>query len=111
LTYDRQGCGKKGVRPNKHGIIYARGQKPKLLKKEPELGFPAVQLDIYAEGETLAKESRVNYSKLVTIEHNVKVFFIGSIPFSHFAIVQNAVNDCWNAKLHNSNKSNKKTKR
>ena len=79
MTYDRRGCSKKGVRPNKHGIIHVAGHKPKPLKNEPELGFPPVALHVYAEGEKLAKESRVNYSKLVTIEHNVKVFFIGVV--------------------------------
>ncbi|KAI1391329.1 uncharacterized protein F4822DRAFT_182121 [Hypoxylon trugodes] len=108
LTYDRRGCLKKGVRPNKHGIIYMAGTKPKLLKNEPELGFPPVALQVYAEGEMLARESRVNYSKLVTIEHNVKVFFIGSITGDDFDNVRYAVNECWNKKMH---RSSRKTRR
>ncbi|KAI0515381.1 hypothetical protein F5B22DRAFT_656069 [Xylaria bambusicola] len=108
LTYDRRGCGKKGVRPSKHGIIYAVGQKPKLLRNEPELGFDPVPLEIYADGETLARESRVNYSKLVTIEHNVKVFFIGRIPYHYFESVSHAVDKCWSDKMH---KSSKRTRR
>ncbi|KAI0407494.1 hypothetical protein F4802DRAFT_24503 [Xylaria palmicola] len=108
LTYDRRGCGKKGVRPNKHGIIYAVGQKPRLLKNEPELGFDPVPLEIYAEGETLARESRVNYSKLVTIEHNVKVFFIGRIPYPYFDSVSYAVDECWRGKMHKSNKKSRR---
>ncbi|KAI3318180.1 hypothetical protein HD806DRAFT_549381 [Xylariaceae sp. AK1471] len=108
LTYDRRGCNKKGVKPNKHGIIYAVGQKPKLLKHEPELGFDPVPLEIYAEGETLARESRVNYSKLVTIEHNVKVFFIGRIPNSYFDNVSYAVDKCWNDKMHGKNKKSRR---
>ncbi|TRX92965.1 hypothetical protein FHL15_006103 [Xylaria flabelliformis] len=88
-----------GVRPSKHGIIYAVGQKPKLLRNEPELGFEPVPLEIYAEGETLARESRVNYSKLVTIEHNVKVFFIGRISYPYFDWVSSAVDKCWNDKM------------
>ncbi|KAI1423736.1 hypothetical protein F5Y12DRAFT_512707 [Xylaria sp. FL1777] len=108
LTYDRRGCGKKGVRPNKHGIIFAAGQKPKLLRNEPELGFEPVPLEIYAEGEILAKESRVNYSKLVTIEHNVKVFFIGRIPYPHFDSVSYAVDKCWSDKMHKSSKRSRR---
>ncbi|CAJ2507942.1 Uu.00g091280.m01.CDS01 [Anthostomella pinea] len=109
LTYDRRGCGKRGVKANKHGIIYAAGSKPRLLRDEPSLGFSPVALSIYAEGEKLAKESRVNYSKLITIEHNVKVFFIGSIAQDHFENVRYAVNDCWDKKMHRS--STKKPKR
>ncbi|KAI0115487.1 hypothetical protein GGR51DRAFT_555919 [Nemania sp. FL0031] len=108
LTYDRQGCGKRGVRPSKHGIIYGLGQKPRPLRDEPDLGFEPVPLEIYAEGETLAKESRVNYSKLVTIEHNVKVFFIGRIPPTHFQTVQYAVDKCWNDKMHKSSKKSRR---
>ncbi|KAI0552529.1 hypothetical protein F4679DRAFT_592091 [Xylaria curta] len=108
LTYDRRGCGKKGVRPSKHGIIYAAGQKPKLLKNEPDLGFDPVPLEIYAEGETLARESRVNYSKLVTIEHNVKVFFIGRIPYPYFDSVSYAVDKCWNDKMQKPSKKSRR---
>ncbi|KAI1313111.1 hypothetical protein F5Y03DRAFT_406444 [Xylaria venustula] len=108
LTYDRRGCGKKGVRPSKHGIIFAVGSKPKLLKNEPELGFEPVPLEIYVEGETLAKESRVNYSKLVTIEHNVKVFFIGRIPYPYFDSVSLAVDKCWSDKMHKASKRSRR---
>ncbi|KAI0169487.1 hypothetical protein GGR52DRAFT_469070 [Hypoxylon sp. FL1284] len=108
LTYDRRGCSKKGVRPSKHGIIYMAGQKPRLLKNEPDLGFSPVALHVYAEGEKLAKESRVNYSKLVTIEHNVKVFFIGSITGQDFENVRYAVNDCWDKKMHRSSRKSRR---
>ncbi|KAI1336132.1 hypothetical protein F5Y15DRAFT_212955 [Xylariaceae sp. FL0016] len=101
LTYDRRGCGKKGVKPDKHGIIYQEGHTPRTLKGEPYLGYNPVSLRIYAEGEKLAKESRVNYSKLVTIEHNVKVFFIGRISATDFETVRYAVNDCWEKKMQN----------
>ncbi|KAI1133857.1 hypothetical protein F5Y05DRAFT_277179 [Hypoxylon sp. FL0543] len=109
LTYDRRGCLKKGVRASKHGIIYTAGSKPpKPLKNEPTLGFQPVALQVYTDGETLAKESRVNYSKLVTIEHNVKVFFIGSIAPQDFEIVRYAVEDCWNNKIHRSKRSSRR---
>ncbi|KAL7625560.1 hypothetical protein AAE478_004780 [Parahypoxylon ruwenzoriense] len=108
LTYDRRGCLKKGVRPSKHGIIYMAGQRPKLLKNEPELGFDPVALQVYAEGEKLARESRVNYSKLVTIEHNVKVFFIGSIVGEDFEKVRHAVNECWDKKMHRSSRKSRR---
>ncbi|OTB15608.1 hypothetical protein K445DRAFT_11845 [Daldinia sp. EC12] len=108
LTYDRRGCLKKGVRPSKHGIIYTAGSKPRLLKNEPELGFTPVALQVYAEGEKLAKESRVNYSKLVTIEHNVKVFFIGSITGEDFENVSYAVDVCWDKKMRLSSKKSRR---
>ncbi|ORY71777.1 uncharacterized protein BCR38DRAFT_330097, partial [Pseudomassariella vexata] len=104
LTYERRGCNKKGVKANKHGIICSVGHRPKLLKGEPNMGYPPVLMKMSAEGEKLAKESRVNYSKLVTIEHNVKVFFIGTIEGRDFETVQSAVDECWQRKLHHTSR-------
>ncbi len=36
-------------------------------------------MENYSEKEKLAKESRLNYKKPYTIEHNIKVCFIGKI--------------------------------
>ncbi|KAI1322393.1 hypothetical protein F5Y16DRAFT_416001 [Xylariaceae sp. FL0255] len=79
LTYDRKGCGKRGVKPDAHGIAYASGGKPRPLKNEPTLGYNPIGIELEAEGESLARESRVNYSKLVAIEQNVRVFIIGRV--------------------------------
>ncbi|KAG5980452.1 hypothetical protein E4U55_004014 [Claviceps digitariae] len=100
LTYGGKACNKNGVKPAKHGIIHEHGQKARMLDGEPKLGFPAVQAHITEDGERLCKESRVNYSKLVTVEHNVKVFFIGSVAPESWPQVADAVNDCWYQKVH-----------
>ncbi|KAH8908879.1 hypothetical protein BR93DRAFT_510170 [Coniochaeta sp. PMI_546] len=100
LTYIRQGCKKKGAKPAKHGIIHEFGTKPRPLEGEPPLGFKPIRLEIKAAGERLARESRVNYSKLVTVEHNVKVFFIGNIQPDDFDnVVPHAVDTCWQGKI------------
>lgn len=103
LTYERRACTKKGVKPNKHGIVYSIPGRPQLLKDEPRLGFAAVRLQVDIQTEKLAMESRVNYSKLVTVEHNVKVFFIGRIAQDDMAIVDTAVNQCWADKVRKEN--------
>ncbi|RYP69534.1 hypothetical protein DL771_006049 [Monosporascus sp. 5C6A] len=100
-TYESKACTKRGVRASKHGIVYELAKHkrpPRPLKKEPELGFEPVALEIYVPNEKIQLESRVNYSKLVTIEHNVKVFFIGRVVQQHLDYVQNAVNECWGKK-------------
>jgi hypothetical protein len=61
--------------------------------------FPAVRLVVEVEGESLAKASRVNYSKIVTVEHNVKVFFIGHIFPDDYQLASDAVNICWEDKV------------
>ncbi|KAM3497490.1 hypothetical protein MY10362_009160 [Beauveria mimosiformis] len=100
LTYGGKACKKSGVKPEKHGIVYERGQKSKKLDGEPSLGFSPVRVEMTEEGEKISRESRVNYSKLVTVEHNVKVFFIGHVYASDWQIVGDAVNHCWNKKIH-----------
>lgn len=99
LTYGHQACTKKGVKPRKHGIVYASGTRPRMMPGEPDLGFEPVRLELTERTEKLDKESRVNYAKLVTIEHNYRVFFIGRIATSDFHnIVTPAVDYCWQNK-------------
>ena len=104
-TYGGKACKRSGIKPEKHGIIVEKGAKAKRLDGEPKLGFPTVRMVIDADGEQLARESRINYSKLVTVEHNVKVFFIGSIYRDDYDLVIDAVNKCWEDKIYNRYKS------
>jgi hypothetical protein len=98
LTYEHQGCKKRGVKPLKHGIAYQYGGKARPLNGEPRLGYEPIRIELDWPTEKIAKESRVNYSKLLTIEHNVKVFFIGRVYSGDFEIVQQAVDSCWEDK-------------
>ncbi|KAL1896992.1 hypothetical protein Cpir12675_002517 [Ceratocystis pirilliformis] len=98
LTYGGRGCQKSGVKPDRHGIVVQCGKKAKPAAGEPTLGFPPIRVQIRAHGERLTRESRINYSKLVTVEHNVKVFFVGSILTEDADLLQDAVNQCWERK-------------
>ena len=104
MTYERQGCNKRGVKPLKHGIIYQAGKKPRMLPGEPRLGFDPVRVHLREKTEQLIKESRVNYAKLQTVEHNFRVFFIGKVDADDFAnIVRPAVDICWGNKWRHTN--------
>lgn len=81
--------------------MYEVGRSPRRVDGEPRLGFPPLQVCLTEEGEWLHKESRINYSKLVTVEHNVRVFFIGSIVQDNWQIIEDAVNQCWDSNKHN----------
>ncbi|KAK8065648.1 hypothetical protein PG997_012395 [Apiospora hydei] len=94
------------VQPGVHGIIYSQGRRPGKVTGEKDLGYRPVSCTMYPH-EALVKESRVNYSKLVTIEHNVEVKFIGTITEGDFAIVQDAVDDCWRKKNRQANRDSK----
>jgi hypothetical protein len=100
LTYGSRGCKKPGIKASKHGIVYQSGQKIRKIDGEPDLGFVPIQVHIKEDGEKISKESRVNYSKLVTVEHNVRVLFIGSVAHDSWEIVNDAVNQCWDQKVH-----------
>jgi hypothetical protein len=50
-----------------------------MLEGEEELDKKPVRVDHYSERYKLDPASRVNYSKLYTIEHNFKVNIIGKI--------------------------------
>jgi hypothetical protein len=67
---------------------------------EPRLGFTPVRMEMAAIGETLPSESRANYNKLVTVEHNVKVFFIGYVVPDDWGIFIAAVYKCWADRIH-----------
>ncbi|KAH8195460.1 hypothetical protein TruAng_010385 [Truncatella angustata] len=110
LTYEGKACLKKGVKSHNHGIIYASTRPPHPLRGEPPHGFEPVKLDLTAEGEKLVKESRINYSKLVTIEHNLNVLFIGSICHEHFPFVSDAVDTCWARRIREQKAPNRKKK-
>ncbi|KAG7103202.1 hypothetical protein HYQ46_012621 [Verticillium longisporum] len=96
LTYGGQGCKKRGLKPRHHGIIFTSAE-PIMLEGEPELGAPPARMEAVTRGEKLTNSSRANYSKMMTIEHNVKVMFIGRIG-ADYSVVFNAVNDCWENK-------------
>lgn len=68
-----------------------------MMANEPKLGFDPIRIETIT-GEYIAPASRVDYSKLVTVQHNVKVLFIGEILIEDWEIVEGSVNATWNAK-------------
>lgn len=79
LTYGGQGTNKKGVKAEDHAIIYTGPVAPVPLPGENRISHRPVRVDMDDAQEKLSPESRVNYSKVYTVEHNVKVYFIGKI--------------------------------
>jgi hypothetical protein len=81
LTYGFQGVLKPGVHPEDHAVVYSsKKQGPYLLEREEGLMTKKpIRIEVINESHKLDPLSRLNYAKLYTIEHNVKVFFIGRI--------------------------------
>jgi len=74
-TYRNRGLGKGGIKLEDHAIIYTSSPAPKDdgVDKEPIQVVPKTPRDKLLVGSCL------NYAKIYTVEHNVKVLFIGEI--------------------------------
>jgi len=78
-TYGGRGLLKSGAHPEDHAVIYS--SKPYLQKGE-QVGLKPVRVEIKDPLNKLDRLSRLNYAKPFTIEHNVKVFWIGRVARS-----------------------------
>lgn len=87
------------MQPAEHGAVYERGTTYAKIAGERGLGYRPVRVEMTAEGEVLPNEARINYAKMVTVEFNVKVFFVGHVSEDDWPIVEDAVDDCWNKKM------------
>ncbi len=77
MTYGGLGLCKKGVQGEDHAAIFT-GDKPYFAKNEVA-GFKSVKMNPISPNHNLDRMSRLNYAKLYTVEHNVKVFFVGKV--------------------------------
>jgi hypothetical protein len=68
------------VNPDDHAIIYT-GSNPSQFEGEI-LGYDPIQVLPKSSRDKLDRSSRVNYAKIYTVEHNLKVGFIGWIADS-----------------------------
>lgn len=78
LTYGLRGTKKLGVKSQDHAIIYTGQEAPEPLPGE-DLQWNPIKLEPATDRDKLAPQSRINYAKVYTVEHNVKVHFIGKI--------------------------------
>lgn len=78
MTYGSQGTNKPGVKAEYHAMIYTGREVPSPLRGE-QLVRRAVRMEPSSPEEKLNPKSRVNYAKVYTIEHNIRVCFIGKI--------------------------------
>jgi len=79
LTYSGQGTLKRGVHASDHAVIYTDKSKgPTMLPREC-LTKAALRMEPENSRHKLHLASRVNYAKVYTVEHNVKVQFIGTL--------------------------------
>jgi hypothetical protein len=79
MTYGGQGTLKYGVHPEDHAPIYSsKREGPCILEGEAMTHRP-IRVDVIDPSHKLDPMSRLNYAKIYTVEHNVKVWFIGQV--------------------------------
>jgi hypothetical protein len=70
---------KPGVHPEDHAVVYS-SKRPSFLEREEGLMSKSpIRIEVISDAHKLDPLSRLNYAKLYTVEHNVKVFFIGHV--------------------------------
>jgi hypothetical protein len=90
-SYRHQGCFKPGIEVTAHAIAYMQGTQAQLLRRtendgiqlresiEPASGMNPIEIIPANSYQRLSTSSRINFSKVQTIEHMVKVQDIGVV--------------------------------
>lgn len=82
LTYYQKGLAKTGVHPEDHAPVYSGKSEPPEKREKGLMTKKAIKIDVKEPREKLDPLSRINYAKVYTIEHNVKVLFFGRVADS-----------------------------
>ncbi|KAI9846411.1 MAG: hypothetical protein M1837_004002 [Sclerophora amabilis] len=70
---------KSGVNVQDHAVVYMQGTTPYLLENEGPLSKDPLEIIPKTPEERLDPLSRINFGKVYTVEHNVKVREVGKI--------------------------------
>jgi hypothetical protein len=92
MTYNRQGVTKPGLSKWQHAIAYTSKEPELLPGEEPAEGeygmMAAIRVKPKSRQEKLQKESRINFAKIYTVEHNVKVCEFGDVHEKHLGTLR-----------------------
>ncbi|PQE16486.1 heterokaryon incompatibility protein [Rutstroemia sp. NJR-2017a BBW] len=79
MTYASQGTNKRGVNAKTHAIIYTENPTAKYGEMERGLTRRPIRVIPSEPQHKLDPASRLNYAKIYTVEHNLRVWFIGKL--------------------------------
>ncbi|KAL3424947.1 hypothetical protein PVAG01_04228 [Phlyctema vagabunda] len=91
LTYGGRATNKSGVHASDHALIYSSSKAPRLQRGEVLEKRP-IRVKTKSDNHKLDPNSRLNYAKLYTVEHNVKVVFIGAVMDEYHQLVRDDYN-------------------
>jgi hypothetical protein len=100
-TYQGLGTTKRGVRPADHCLIYTKDKGKTGISEEIENEPGLLKRPIRVKPLTsatcnkLSPKSRLNFVKLYTVEHTVKVQFIGKIHDESFDYFLKVTKEAW----------------
>jgi hypothetical protein len=78
-TYQKRGTTKQRIKLEHHAIVYTAGTEPILLPEEQSPGMGYFSVIVEDKSVTIDASSRLNFGKIYTVEHNIKVRNIGKI--------------------------------
>ena len=88
-TYNSKGVTKPGLSESDrraHAIVYMTDTQPSCLREEEEyLAKKAIAVEKASPDQKLDRMSRLNFKKIYTVEHNVKVMSVGKVVGSSLA--------------------------
>jgi hypothetical protein len=100
-TYRGRGVAKKNLTKNDHAIIHTGIEPPKPAEGEHPMKHneaamrPPIQVVGRERGAKMDTMSRVNYRKIYTVEHNVKVFDFGNVHQDDIENLVSNFNNVW----------------
>jgi hypothetical protein len=78
-TYNFRGTGKDRIRIEDYAAVYPSGGKP-IIQNDEQLVKDSFPIIIEDPQERLNPTSRLNFGRVYTVEHNIKVLKVGRIP-------------------------------
>lgn len=102
-TYGSQGVGKSHVTKSEHAIIYTGRNPPNpMSSEEPVRGEQGmrpdpIRVDPDDKEDKLDPRSRIDFGKVHTIQHNIKVKSYGKVNEKSMQALQKQFNLCWYA--------------
>lgn len=101
-TYGTQGVAKKGTTKCHHSIIYASRDEPAAAAEEApnpetrEFGMlTAIRVNSAKPTDIMDPMARLNYIKMYTVEHNVKVYNFGKVHDDFLETMKHQWNWVW----------------
>lgn len=98
LTYGGQGIQKRGVEADDHAMTYT-SDAPPIPQEGVNLSNEPIRVIPKTPREKLIYNSLINYAKIYTVEHNVKVCFIGEIATSSMERFRADFGKTWGRKM------------